>query len=476
MEMTRPARMQSLATLLGHHRPRGLLRRIDWWIGQICSLECVFTLFLYSNELKTIINFPFPIDETVVFGGLCIPMIAYIAMREGLYVRGLAPVTMAFVFIGWCILSTCWTVASHKTAYKDVAYLLTFTMLALVVGGMVIANNRERTVRFFYFALAIALFMALVGLYIQFKTGNFRRWGQLDGTGRVYLAFGHTVVNGAGIAFCIALFARVGTARQALGTLAFAVCGYFLLIGGGRGPFLGAALAALVAISTRPPAIRNGRFELPYATVAAVALLAVAGAFVAYLFVSGNLTTTLARLTELQSEAERETSISGINRWDLWKAAYRLWLTAPWVGHGLSSFPVLYNGIDTDMLHPHDIFLEMLCETGLVGFVLFLIFMWVSGRHASYARLVRDPLMVCVVLFVITSAMSALFGRDIVGVRKFFFAISLLALRPPPSARRVAEDEEGAEGEERRRAQDRAATRGRPAATAGALSRAGPIT
>jgi O-antigen ligase len=475
MEVTRPARMQSpgLATLLGRRRPRGLLRRIDWWAGQLCSLECVFVLFLYSNELKTIINFPFPIDETVVFGGLCIPMMAYIATREGLYMRGLAPVTMAFVFIAWCIITTGWTVG-HKTIDKDIAYLLTFTMLSLVAGGMVIANRRERTVRFFYFALAVGLFMALVGLYIQFKTGNFRRWGQLDGSGRVYLAFGHTVVNGAGIAFCIALFAKVGTARQALGTLAFAICSYFLLVGGGRGPFLGAALAALVAMSTRPPTIRNGRLKLPYATVVAIVLFAAAGAFVAYLFVSGNLTTTLARLTELQSEAQRETTINGINRWDLWKAAYRLWLTAPWVGHGLSSFPVLYNGTDSDLLHPHDIFLEMLCETGLVGLALFLVFVWVSGRHASYARLRRDPLMVCVVLFVITSAMAALFGRDIVGVRKFFFAISLLALRPAPSARRVAEDEEGAEGEERRRARDRASHA--RAATASALSRAGPIT
>jgi len=36
---------------------------------------------------------------------------------------------------------------------------------------------------------------------------------------------------------------------------------------------------------------------------------------------------------------------------------------------------------------------------------------------ATYKRLQTDPLMVCVVLYVITSAMSALFGRDIVGVR-----------------------------------------------------------
>src|SRR3954451_687492 len=125
--------MQSpgLATLLGHRRPRGLLRRVDWWAGQLCSLECVFVLFLYSNELKTIINFPFPIDETVVFRGLCIPMMDYIATREGLSMRGLAPVTMAFVFIAWCIITTGWSVGP-KTINKDIAYLLTFTMLSLV--------------------------------------------------------------------------------------------------------------------------------------------------------------------------------------------------------------------------------------------------------------------------------------------------------------------------------------------------------
>ena len=80
--------MQALTTLLGNRRPRGFLRRIDWWVGQLCSFECIFVLFLDSNELKTIINFPFPIDETVVFGALCIPMMAFVAWREGLYSAG----------------------------------------------------------------------------------------------------------------------------------------------------------------------------------------------------------------------------------------------------------------------------------------------------------------------------------------------------------------------------------------------------
>src|SRR5918911_2653956 len=99
----RPARMQALNTLLGDRRPRGFLRRFDWWVGQLCSFEVMFVLFLYSNELKSVVPCPFPIDETVVFGGLCIPMMAYIAWREGIYTRGLAPVAAALVFSGWCV-------------------------------------------------------------------------------------------------------------------------------------------------------------------------------------------------------------------------------------------------------------------------------------------------------------------------------------------------------------------------------------
>ena len=261
-----PARMRALATLLGHRRPRGPLRRIDWSIAQLCSFEAAFALFLYSNELKTIVPFPFPVDETVVFGALCLAMGARIAWREGLYVRGLAPAAGAFVFVAWAAFTAAWTL-SHTAVHKSIAYLFTFTMLSTIAGGMIVANKRERTVRFFYCVLAVALLMALVGLYVQLKTGDFRRWGQLEGTGRVYLAFGHTVVNGCGVAFCIAFFARFGTVRQALGALALAICAYFLLIGGGRGPFLGAALAALVALCTRPPTVRRGRFELPRATV-----------------------------------------------------------------------------------------------------------------------------------------------------------------------------------------------------------------
>jgi hypothetical protein len=89
----------------------------------------------------------------------------------------------------------------------------------------------------------------------------------------------------------------------------------------------------------------------------------------------------------------------------------------------------------------------MLCEFGVVGLAFWLVFFWTAFRHASFRRLRRDPLMVCVVLFVITSSMSALFGRNVVDSRKFFFAVSLMALRPPGRAGAEEEEEEDDEEE-----------------------------
>jgi hypothetical protein len=71
--------------------------------------------------------------------------------------------------------------------------------------------------------------------------------------------------------------------------------------------------------------------------------------------------------------------------------------------------------------------------------------MWTGLRYCTVNRLRRDPLLVCALLFVITSSMSALFGRDIVGARKFLFALSLLVLRPPTLSRQAVSEREDEE-------------------------------
>jgi O-antigen ligase len=448
-----PGETSLIATLVTGRRPVGILGRVDWLFGQILSFEAAFALFLYSNELKTIIPFPFgKLDETVVFGALAVGAAAIVIYREGIYLRGIPVLSAVLVFIGWAVLSGLVWSPSRTLVWKSISYLLTFTTFSVVAGCLIIANRRERAVRFFFVALVISAGMALYGLYIDFAFGNFRRWaGWHDVDGRTYLAFGHTVVNGAGVAFCIAIFSRLGSIRQAAGVALFGACLLFLLVGGGRGPFLGAILAAMVALATRPPTVTRGRFEVPHATMIAAGMLTVAAGYIGYILLSGEMTSTLSRFTNLTEQVESRGEDSGPNRMKYWLTAYKLWLSAPMIGHGLNSFSVLYTvgHKETPSSHPHDIFLQIASEMGIVGLFLIAAFMWTGLRFCTVNRLRRDPLLVCALLFVITSSMSALFGRDIVGSRKFFFALSLLALRPPtPSRQAVSEREADEEDKE----------------------------
>ncbi|HEX6014324.1 MAG TPA: hypothetical protein VFY87_21525 [Geminicoccaceae bacterium] len=182
----------------------------------------------------------------MLFGALAVGSGALVLWREGLCLRGLPVVGAACLFIAWAVASAAWS-PSRILVYKSIAYLLTFTMFCIVAGACIVAGRRERAVRLFALALALASLMALYGLYIFAAYGDFRPWsGWEDIEGRAYLAFGHTVANGAGIAFCVAIAARLGSVKQAAGALLFAAAAVFLLVGGGRGPSLGVALAALV--------------------------------------------------------------------------------------------------------------------------------------------------------------------------------------------------------------------------------------
>ena len=111
---------------------------------------------------------------------------------------------------------------------------------------------------------------------------------------------------------------------------------------------------------------------------------------------------------------------------------------------------------------------------GIVGLFLIAAFMWTGLRYCTVNRLRRDPLLVCALLFVITSSMSALFGRDIVGARKFFFALSLLVLRPPTFSRQAVSEREAERRTRRRCRQRRAASVPRLPRVPSATGMAGP--
>ena len=281
------------------------------------------------------------------------------------------------------------------------------------------------------FALALASLMALYGLYIFAAYGDFRRWsGWEDIERRAYLAFGHTVANGAGIAFSgHRRPPRFGQAGAAPCSSPPRPCSSSSVAAAAS--FLGVALAALVGLAARPPSAFRGRIELPRNTAVAFLLLA-AAAHIAYLVASGD--DDARPLRQAREPSRGHDRGPGPNRFEYWAAPgglgsrRRSSATASTASRSCSAAGASSKAATRTTSCPDP------GRAGLVGLFLFGLFVWLAARHASFRQLRHDPLMVRALLFVITSAMSALFGRDIVDVRKFFSALSLLALRPPVAA------------------------------------------
>ena len=82
------------------------------------------------------------------------------------------------------------------------------------------------------------------------------------------------------------------------------------------------------------------------------------------------------------------------SRLELYEDALRLWPEALLFGHGAGSWPIL-NDIPDRLSTPHNMFLEVVVETGVVGLVLVTALLVVALRPVSIDRLRNDPLALC---------------------------------------------------------------------------------
>jgi O-antigen ligase len=82
--------------------------------------------------------------------------------------------------------------------------------------------------------------------------------------------------------------------------------------------------------------------------------------------------------------------------------------------------------------------LEVLAELGLVGLALLLLFFATGLRRIDYARLQRDPLLLCVVMLLALHLVAAMVKSNLAGQQQLFFTVGLLALRPHSAASAAA--------------------------------------
>ena len=411
------------------NRSSSAFESIGWLFRHIFSFETLFVAYLYSNAFKQVLP-KLPLDETVLFGGFCILAMAYIVFREGIFRQGLYVTVSYMVFVGWVVCSYAWS-PSQILAKQAIYYLLTFDLLAVAAGSLIIANRRERAVRFLVVLLAASMYFAIQGIIIYIEYGSFRFYEGF--AGRTYLLWGYAVTSGSAVAFMMAIYSRFGSAKQVVAFVMFAIMVYFLLIATGRGALLSLGIACLVPLMISRPIMRRGYLGLPQWQLAALGLVIIVVVYGAYLVVSGQSAGTISRFGKLFDQARNPELVLSVNRFAYFAAAIDQWLQNPILGGGVRSFSIFFVGVETPGTIPHNLILELLSQYGIIGFMLFGLFLGTAVRHAGPQRLRRDPLLLCIFMLFISRLTGAMFGIDLTVNFPFLAFLAVLALRESAS-------------------------------------------
>lgn len=409
-------------------RPAGsdLGRIVGIVAATLFSFEAIVALYLYSNVFQILLP-PLPVDTTVVLFVLSVGCGGLVILKEGVYLRGFY-LTVAFLpYLLWAALSLAWT-PSRQLVYENLQLLATVDLWMLIVGAMILAHKRARMLRFLALCAALSLIVAAIGLYVYFVYGSFKYAGW--DVGRVYNEWGRAVATGAIVLLVLFLRSRLGSVRQLLLGGLLGLCALFVFVGSSRSALLVLAVPTLLfmAVNLAPSGQRG--IALSRAQLLLLMVVAAVVTVVTVMISSGYQIDTINRLLKIFTQAENTDLIMGANRFDYFGAAWQYFAQSPLIGHGVRSFTVMHRGIEMEGVQPHNIFLELLSDTGLVGFAAFGLLLALALRPLTLRRLRTDPVLLCVAMLFTGRFTAAMFGQDLCFQNMLFLTIGLLALRP----------------------------------------------
>jgi O-antigen ligase len=403
--------------------PRALLE-------SLFSFEALLILYMFAGIYKIDPRFAWlPANATALFFALSVLVGSFIIVRNPIHKKSL-PVVFAMVcLVAWLWVGLAWS-PSRIYASDKAFQMTTLALWALIAGAVIIAPSPERLRRLFTAVLLLALWGGVDAVLAYVETGGTYRITTVEGeeTG-AHLVLGRIAAPGALVALAAWLYSRGRPTGWLYLGLFLGLC-FVLAIGGGRGALLSATLPLLIpiALSVRLT-LRKIRVFRAMLSVMVLLLLA-AGALALYATTSGQRLATFDRLERLAEENTRA---------QFYVEFAQIWPQAPLVGHGTGSWPLLVGRPDQTS-YPHNLFLELLVENGIVGLILFLAVLAVGLRPVSLARLRRDPQALCAVMLFLGALTNAMTSGDLPGNRAVFMMLGVLALfavRPLGAAARA---------------------------------------
>jgi O-antigen ligase len=271
--------------------------------------------------------------------------------------------------LGWLVLSLLSMINVWQWAAFGRGLLEAVLMPLLLYVALRQVASEHKQLRRFIIALAISgSLVALIGLMHWLAGGG----TEADGVRRLvgpYFSPNHAALYLVRILPITAVLWIVQPTRRWLWTLVALLLGVALLLTASRGAWLLGVPAAGLLLGRFWLQTRSWRTFQPWLTPnwLILPLLGLLG---------GSLALAWPRLTN---------SASLLNRLAIWQNTLQLWADFPWVGTGPGAFFWRYPayvqpGDEFNLLHPHNLWLEIASTWGALGLLWFLVMLLVTSK------------------------------------------------------------------------------------------------
>jgi O-antigen ligase len=228
----------------------------------------------------------------------------------------------------------------------------------------------NRILNYFYYTLGVCFLVLIIDGYIQFFTGS-NIIGLHKAGDRISSFFGNELIIGSYLSRLFPLFFALFLIRHKnkfkinLMSLFFILFGGLVFISGERASFFLYFLSFIfIVLLTK----KNFKFKI---------LLVLGTLILLIIILSFSSKTKERMITDPVSNVK--TSIFTPAHDSLIRTAYNMFLDKPLVGHGPKMFRVICKdekyatGSSPCMTHPHNFYVQLLAETGIIGFSFLFI-------------------------------------------------------------------------------------------------------
>ena len=328
----------------------------------------ILALFITTNLYKIYLPNVFGVDLTLLLAVFC----CFVIMLDLYFFKDIKSKYLIFAWSMVCFFYLFSYLYTPSISYSRQKLIEILVFNTLIICTSIIVFNSEEGIKYFHKIIVAFGLVLLSSLIFSYNISNIN--GLIYVLRLNYLVYSRHLLLVSII--CMAKYLAISNLKmKAVYILLSMLCFYGILISGARSTAIFLVLILLVFF--------NYNFKKTHSFYMIIIFLFIAG----FLVGTSNLNVGEVAIERIKTIDKNNDTYSRAN---YLKVSFDIFKDKPFFGGGVGSYPIYFNNIDEED-YPHNIIMEVIDETGLVGFsafffMLILVIIKVKNRLEIYRK------------------------------------------------------------------------------------------